>query len=314
MPPDCLIRAAAPDQTAAVLALLPALCRARRAPDQWWLAHRRDQPWAVVAAAAFEPVVRPDDGRDGCGGFPLHLHVLPAWRRQGLGRALVARLLDQARGWAVDALQTPGSLAPDEPAAAFLAAIGARRGVPTHHYLARTEATLAAYQRREQALQSRGRIPPGFSAVPLHQVPLDAAASLLAWQFGGGSDAARAGLEQHLQDPLARALSFAVWDGAMLAALLLGTAQPAGQASGAALEGRVDHWVAEPSLRQGWAALLALTAHLRALQGLGIAQGRFSCSERATATVNVARRSGATLVALRHVYLLDVFARSETDP
>lgn len=283
-----------------MLALLPGLCAARAVADPWWLAHPEGQPWAVVGAAALEPFVRPDDGREGCGGFPLHLHVLPRWRRRGLGRSLVERLVAQARGWQVDSLQTPGSHAADEPAAAFMRALGARPGVTMHHFLGETGPTLAAYESREQTLRRRGRIPPGFAQVPLHEVPADASASLLAWQVGGGLAAARDTLARRLQHPQARALSFAVWDGAMLAALLLGSAEQG--------VGQVDHWVAEPSLRHGWPALLALTAYLRALRDLGIATGHYSCSERATATMNVARHTGAARVAVRHVYMIDLFA------
>lgn len=293
----------APDsQSDAVLALLPELAGVPAWAGTGWLAHLSGQPWAVVGAAALEPRVRPDDGREGAGAFAAQVRVLSAWRRQGLGRVLLARLVGQARGWDVDALQTFSSHAPDEPTAAFLRAQGARPGLSLHHFLGETTVTLAAYERREAALRAHGRIPAYFAVVPLHDVPVERAATLYAWQFGGSPAAAGAMLERRLRDPLARALSSAVWDGQTLAALLIGGADDG--------VGKVEYWVAEPTLRQGWPALLALLGHLRGLRDLGIRQGRYCCNEKAQATLNVARRTGALLEAVRHVYMLDLFTEA----
>lgn len=290
--------AAPAHQTDALLALLPELLTARALPPVWWVAHLPGRPSAVIGAAALEPWVRPSDGREGVGGFPAQVHVLPAWRRQGIGRALAARLVQQARAWDVETLQTFRSHGPDEAAAAFVRALGGRPGVSLHHFLGESVPTLAAYEKLEQALRARGRIPQGFRLVPLHEVPSERAAALHAWQFGGSVQAAQERLEQHLRDPLARALSMAVWDGTTLAALLVGGARE-GISS-------VDYWVAEPTLRQGWPALMALLGHVRAAHDMGIRQGRYYCNGQARATLNIAERSGAQLEAIRHVYMLDL--------
>lgn len=284
---------AAPDQTAAVFALLPELMGAQVLPPRFAVAHATGDPSCLLGAAAFVPMA----GQGHLPGFRSQCRVLPAFRRRGVGRALMVELAAQARQWDASHLQSWEGLI-EGPESVFLRAAGFCPGLGVHYFVGEATATLARCQPLVAALRAHERVPTAFQLMPLVDVPLDAAALLFCSQFGGSPSAGREKISQVLKNELSRVLSFALWDGSVLAGFLLaGTDEAMVQ---------VKYWAVDPTFRHGWPAVLLLEHFIRTGAEMGIFHARYHCNDRTQATLNVARKSGAVLEAVHQTYVLDL--------
>ena len=221
--------------------------------------------------------------------FPVSVHVLPNFRRQGLGRALLDAAAALARGETA-ALQPWTVLREDSEAAAFCLA----SGFCVHHRILhfsgeaeRMEAMLAAYREK---LDRSGWIPAGARVVALPDAPPGEVANLVAREFHGNPAAMLARLSGVAGTPPDPQRSVVLLlDGAVAGAQLV--------CIGADGVPEVEANVVIPSLRRGWANLLLTHEGTR----IGILHGsrrfRFFCDDRVIDTVNLARRSGADKVA-----------------
>lgn len=290
---------AAPDQTAAVLTLLPELIDTEPLPPRFAVAHRAGAPSELVAAAAFVPAMRHGPSP----GFRGLVRVLPGWQRRGIGGALVTRLAADVSAWDVPHLLA-WQAEPEGVASHFMQALGFRIDYTLHHFLIDKTVVLPACRARVQRLQARGRIPPGYTVLALDQVPRAAVVALHAREFNAGFEATGAMLARELADPLVHTLSFALWNGHTLAAYLL-----AGRGNDGLPE--VRFWASDPLLRGGWAAALVLEAFVRHASDRGGLVARYHCNAHARAPLNVARRSGATEVDTTHGWVLDIAARPQ---
>jgi GNAT superfamily N-acetyltransferase len=302
---DVKLAWAGPAQTAAALALLPELAQAAAdapagaptpLPPRLAVAHRAGAPAELVGAAGFLPVVheRPTPG------FRGQVRVLPHWRRRGLGRALLRRIADEVRAWDMPHLRA-WQAEPEDEAGAFLRAMGFRSDFTLHHFLIEKTVVAPMCARLVDRLRAGGRVPPGMALLPLHEAPRGAVVQLHAAEFSAGHEAAAAMLARELADPLVRALSFALWDGTVLAGYLL-----AGRHDGLP---QVRFWASAPQLRGGWAAALLLDAFVRAGVDAGGDRAHYSCNANARAPLNVARRCGAQELPRTHGWVLDLSGR-----
>ncbi len=281
-------------QTAAVLALLPELTAAEALPPTFTVAHAVGFPSRLLGAAAFVPRMQHAEWP----GFSAYCRVLPAFRRQGVGQALMGRLAAEVTAWDVKHLHAAGTHEARGAESQFLTTLGFRPSGSIHHFVGDTASTLPMCQRLVQTLRDHGRIPGGFTVVPLAEAQEDSVAALFCRQFGGSLARARAEVKRALEEPIGQALSLALRDDQQLAGFLM------------AREGKqmpeVSYWVSDPSYRQGWPAALLLEGFVKRLKDLGVAQARYCCSDRTRATLNVARKTGARLDAVRHGYVIDL--------
>nr|WP_294545150.1 GNAT family N-acetyltransferase [uncultured Rhodopila sp.] len=278
---DFFIRDAERAELRACRMLLPETFSPGNAPEAL-VAFGRHDDLAGAAAIGWQAVGDP-------AAFPVSVHVLPKFRRQGLGRALLDAAAALARGEAA-ALQPWTALREDSEAAAFCLACG----FGVHHRILhfsgeaeRMEAMLAAYREK---LDRSGWIPAGARVVALPDAPPDEVANLVAREF-----------HNHPERMLARlsCLAGTPPDPQRSVVLLLDGMVVGAQLVSIAVDGvpEVEANVVIPSLRRGWANLLLTHEGTR----IGVLRGsrrfRFFCDDRVIDTVNLARRSGAEKVA-----------------
>ncbi len=99
-------------------------------------------------------------------GFPAWVHVLPDFRRRGVGRAIVHDLIKRAVGEA-DGLWTAKSLVEDEPAYHFASSTGFRQRGKQLVFKADSLRFLTETSGIVERLRNRGRIPAAASTQPL---------------------------------------------------------------------------------------------------------------------------------------------------
>ena len=290
---DFTITVAAADQTAAVLALLPELLVADTLPATMFVAHAIGEPSRLLGAGAVETVVLHSHER----GFHAQCRVLPAFRRAGIGRALVQRLGSQAAAWDAQQLMSWEAVE-DGPASLFMQALGFRVGYTLHHYMGLGTTSVPLFARRAARLRERERVPPGFNLLPLAELPRAPVIALHCREFGATRAGAATLLAQMLADPRAAALSSGLWDGRQLAGYLLGV--PAGDAC------ELRFWASDPAYRSGWAATVLLEAFMQRGLESGFDRARFHCNDHMLATHRVARRVGAELEAVKRGWALDL--------
>jgi GNAT superfamily N-acetyltransferase len=227
------------------------------------------------------------------GGFSVLLQVLPAWRRSGIGRALMAQGVALARG-ETPALRAWMPVSADSPADAFLRACGFR---VTRRLLVfdtdgdRYSAVLSTLLRR-----ARKRIPAGMALRPLAGMPLPPVAGIVAGEFGVPHHDVIARLDDNHPDAYDRQLSqVLVRDGTLAGAIL-------GRRYGDVIE--VDVNVVAPDLRRGVANLMLLEALGRLSKEAGIRRFRFSCEAHVRDTLHLGERSDAARLPDQLLYSL----------
>ncbi|MDB5960967.1 MAG: Acetyltransferase family protein [Massilia sp.] len=215
-------------------------------------------------------------------GFVLHLHVVPASRRCGVGRALVAQAAAMARG-ETRRLRTATLVFETSPESAFLRSCGftvTRRLLAFDTDGGRYGPTLSALLRR-----AGKHVPPGLTVGPLASAPAAGVAALVGWQFGVLQHDAVAKLDPRHPDPYDQQLSQVLMrDGVVVGAIL-------GRRFGNIIE--VDVNVVAPSLRHGLANLMLLEAIMRLGEQAGVQRARFSCEAHVRDTVNIGARLSA---------------------
>jgi hypothetical protein len=215
-------------------------------------------------------------------------HVLPAWRRRGVGGALLDAVDSFVQPEAT-AISPWSKLAEDSEAASFCVAIG----FTVHHRVLNfaaiapeLEIALAAYRSR---LDRAGWIPPGASVVELAAAPAAEVAHLVAREFGSSPATMLARINGRGARPFEPVLSVVLLlDGAVAGAQMVSIAD-----DGVA---EVEANVVMPTLRRGWANLLLTHEGTRKSAAAGTQRFRFFCDERVIDTVNLARRCGAELI------------------
>jgi GNAT superfamily N-acetyltransferase len=277
---DVIVAQAAEHEAPACLALLPEV--QGLAPEL--LIARRDGVFAGAAAVLWRTWSEP-------GGFPLHVHVLPAQRRKGVGRALVQGAAALAAGETAG-LWSMKATAEDGVTADFLRACGfaLRRG--ERHFIGDVDTALAFLGPQAARMQAHGHVPADARIVALAEAPLDAVSWLVSSEFGGGPVRALHGLHQRAASHAAgsrRDRSLAAMQGDQVAGVMLCRTQDG--------VGVIDGWVTAPRWRNGWTNLLLLEALLARAQRDGFEEYRFHCEDQAAHTLALARRCAAAEVA-----------------
>jgi len=296
---------AAPGQWDAARALLaddlPAQLAPLDPPARWWVAHPVGRPAELLGAATLWPVPQ----RSPIWGFRALCGVPPARRRQGIGRALVSAVADEAAQWGAPHLISWSAL-PDGPASAFAQSLGAEVTHTLHHFLASSDTAMPRCALMVDRLRRLGHVPPGFALLPLHDVPRADVLALHCSEFNAAPDAARALFDTSLADPRIRALSVALWDGRQLAGYLL--AGWNGQLP------EVNFMASAPTWRTGWPVALLVQAFVARGVAAGSVQARFHCNVLARAPMKFARSIGAVLERVSRGWSLGVPSAAEATP
>lgn len=288
-PAECAIRQALDADQQACRLLLPQAFGAETAPEALVAL---DADGEIVGACALSWCNAPKPETEPS-GFALLVHVVPARRRQGIGRALV----EAAAAWARD--ESPGlrSWLPVEDGsgeAEFLR----RAGFALHHRTLHFETDLAGFHAIVEGLRARlersGRLPHGARIMPLRDAAAWEVAALVAPEFA----APHAEILRRLQPTEADAFdverSVALTIAGRLAGVLIFTWN-GGQVA-------IEVIVVAPDFRGGSANVLLLEAATRAAMNGGAARFRFFCDERTRDTLGLARRAGARPLRIEAEY------------
>ncbi|MBW8814482.1 MAG: GNAT family N-acetyltransferase [Caulobacterales bacterium] len=261
-------------QAPACLALLPTL---RQPPAELLIARRGGQ---LVGAAGVVWRHR----REG-EGFPLEVTVLPAARRQGVGRRLVEAAEALVRGEA-PGLWSHGALDEASEAAAFARACGFVVRRREHHFRADVGRAVDYVKPVVTRLRERGHIPTDARIAPLRETPLDEVGWLVSAEFGGGPEAALGFLQGSAgAGALDLDRSLAVMQGDRVAGVVL-----------ARLDGDcplIEAAIVAPAWRNGWANAVLLEAITAVGQAGGTETFRFHCDEQVLSSMQLAEKTGA---------------------
>lgn len=294
---------AEPGQSLAALALMPELLNSPVLPAHFWVAHLRESTSMVVGAAAFVPLIHHAIWP----GYRCTAQVLPGWRRQGVGRALMDGLRQEAQRWDLRYLHAWNDVIDGGTEARFLQACGFGMGHTLQHFVGRASRALARMQPLVDRLQTRGRVPAEFALQPLQDVPLQAVAALHQREFGGSIQGAVAQIETALKMPLISQLSKGLWDGQQLAGYLLaGTGAATDSTAPHCDTIAVQYWASAPGQRHGWAAAVLLHDFLQRAVACGYDDVRFHCNDQTRATLNIARAIGSRELAPTRGWVLDL--------
>lgn len=236
---------------------------------------------ATVGAAAIDWVNREPEAR-----LAAHVHVMPAFRRQGIGRRIVDHVMPMV-STETDALRSFGALAEGSEGALFAQACGFEVMRRALHFCMEGAPLIANLDGLLQRLQARGRVPASLRVIPAREAPRDDLALLLADALGTHQPRV-ADLLAAATDAVDPDKSVAVMDGDVLAGALVyrwNDGEPVIEANAVA-----------PAYRAGPVNLLQLLAATRNGLAGGATAFSYVCDERVTDSVNLARRGGGTLV------------------
>lgn len=221
--------------------------------------------------------------------FPLHVHVLPAFRGKGFAR----RILDRAEELVApetDALRSFGAVEEGSEQDRFARACGFAVLRRKLHFQMAGAPLVANLEKLLARLEARGR-GPEFKVVPVREAPLDDVALLVAQALGTLQPrlaAMLAGAAAGLPGTMDLDRSVAVMDGPTVAGALIyrwNDGQPVIEANAVA-----------PAYRAGPANLLQLLAATKNGLAGGAHDFTYICDETVTDSVNLARRGGGTLL------------------
>ena len=261
--------------------LLPQMFTAEQSPDAL-VAIQRGTPPRLAGAAASGTVHAPN-----ALGFPFWLHVVPAFRRRGVGRGLLAAVAGHCRGRTpvLRALQPVPAGSRD---AEFLTACGFTDFDEIRHFETGTRDFNTAMLRLCQKLERRGAIPATARVVRLRDAPADRVLSLIVAHFPGPLAPLRARLTPGQADSYDLDNSVAVMVGEQLAGVLINI----WHGPVAVIELRIVN----PAFRGSWVMPLLLEAATRNGMDAGCTLFRFFADTANADTMRLAARAGADLI------------------
>jgi len=285
--PGLTLRPAQENEARACRMLLPEMFAAHGAPDLLVaIVEKAGRPRLAGAAAVGTVHARKPE-------LPFLVHVVPALRRQGVGRALVQAVMRRVRG-RTEILRALHPVPADSQAAQFLACCGLDQYDTIRHFEVDGLTFLADMARLRRGLERSGRVPSGARLLRLRDAPADPVAALVARNFGTPPAMFRARLDP--SSPAAYDLDNSVVltvDGVVAGALVY-----LWQDGVPMIEVRV----VDARLRGGWANVLMLEAATRNGWDAGGRRFRFFADERLNDTMRLARRAGAEEIKVERHY------------
>jgi GNAT superfamily N-acetyltransferase len=245
-------------------------------------------PRRVVGAAALGLDAR----RQTHEGWQVDLHVIPPFRRLGIGRALMDRLRIDATAHGAPALHAWEWVEPDSDAARAWAAFGFAPARRKREYEADIAAASSTLVPLYEQVRASGYIPSNARIVPLSDADRGAVADLHVEYLGGSRRLLMPLLTGAAPDAYHPKYSrIILLDGRVVGASL-GRVLPDGVCE-------VDAHVLHPSVRMGWANLwLKMEAAERLLED-GVRTMRYFTLEQHTDTHRISRQAGCRLLRTR---------------
>jgi GNAT superfamily N-acetyltransferase len=243
------------------------------------------EPARVVGAAA----IGMDRRVETRGAWQVDLRVIVPYRRRGIGRALVERVVGQARRHGVGALHAWDWVEPAGDTARAWAALGFAPAQRKLEYETNLAFSLPTILPLYEQVRERGWIPDAARIVALSDADRDAVAALHE-QFLGGS--------RRLLMPLLDGSAPGAYDPAFSRVLLL-DGRVVGFTLGRILPGgvcEIDANVLHPSVRLGWANLWLKVEAAQLLMSHGVHTIRYFSLEQHTDTHRLSRQAGAKLI------------------
>lgn len=218
------------------------------------------------------------------GGFPVKVHVVPAWRRRGVGLALLDAVAEATTG-ETSHLRAWTLVGEHDAAQRFLSRAAFVVRHRFHGFETDGVAFAATIGKLRDRLAKAGRIPGGMAVVAPAAAPRGELVGLVARSL----DAVPASVAARIagEGPSG-------YDDALSVVLVLH-----GAVAGAMLStrdgsvARIEVSAVAPALRRGWANVVLLDETVRRGIAGGIRSFRFFCDEHTRDTMNLARRSGA---------------------
>jgi GNAT superfamily N-acetyltransferase len=278
---DIVIRRARDAEARACRILLPDMFTADQSPDLF-VAINPGAPPSLMGAAATGTVHGP--GRP---GFPVQIHVVPAYRRRGVGRVLADTVLRACHG-RTPVLRALLAVPAASQAAEFAAACGFTQYDEIHTFETDTRAFHSAMLRTRDRLRARGRIPEAASIVTLRDASPDAVATMVAAHFPGPRATTLSRLMPGAPEAYDLDNSVALLVGETLAGVLIYSWR-----NGLPI---IDVRIVDPAFRGGWANILLLEAATRNGMHAGSARFQFFADTGIADTMRLAARAGAELV------------------
>jgi GNAT superfamily N-acetyltransferase len=269
-----MIRRARESEMRLARQLLPSVYSATQASDMLFLAETEGAPHPVGAAAiAWAPA-----------GFPVELHVVPSFRRRGVGRALIEAVATAVEG-ETDRMRSWNMVGEGSPAEIFLRATGF--AVTRRFFGFETDGMkfLPFIEAIRRPLVRSGRIPPGARISSLSEAPRAELIKLVSTELAAFPATVAARIAAQGSSWYDEELSVVLMlNGALVGAMLMTRSGDLG---------RVEVNVVAPSFRGGWANVVILDEAVRRIVGSGLKRLRFFCDEHTRDTINLAKHAGA---------------------
>ena len=280
--PEITIRIARDDEARACRILLPEMFPADQMPDLLTAISDDAAGPHFAGALAMSAVNGPREP-----GFTFLLHVVPSFRRQGIGRGLLAEAIRLAVG-RTPALRALNPVPTGSDAARFLAACGFDEHDEIRYFEADTAPLHTEMQQLRARAAARGMIPAEARLLPLRDAPAGQVADMVAAEF----PASRAQMLARLQDSTATPYDLNHSTALMLAGRLCGLILASWRGEMPLIEARI----VAPGFRGGWANLLLLEQITS--NGLALHKPRFQffADSRISDTMSLARRARADLI------------------
>lgn len=256
---------------------MPELLSYQALPDTLFVAYADAEQTVMMGAAAAVPKIRDMHFP----GFPVMVRVQEAFRRQGVGRALIQAVSGYVASWDVPYMHGWQAYR-DGTEQAFLSACGFKPYLNVY--------TFEAW--RDQALHlidilnkysARDAQKAAYCFEPLNPAQMQAEVQLYSEHFQVPFDVAQQKLLAYMGLPNALTLSASVYVAGALQGFLIGFEDADGVP-------KVEFWVTQQQLSHTPAAMLLLCHFARLFYERGYPKGRFECNDHARTTLNLLKR------------------------
>ncbi len=275
------IRAAHPDEMPAGPMLLPRAFRESR-DLSLWVAVVND-PTRIVGAAVLEPYISFADP----GGYRGDFHVVPPFRRRGIGRALADVLAKNTQSADVGALYAWQPIQ-ERCEASFLEHCGFRVQQRLTTYRVQLQEFCARISRIATRVAKSGRVPATAQIVPLDQAPIEQIVKLHVEHLGGCRELIAPRVRGEGPMAFSPELSQVMMQGGRVVAAVLAHRDR----DTAVTDARIVH----PAFRGSWANAVLMNASAVNALAQGCTDLEFGSSDSNSDTLKLAARTGARIV------------------
>jgi N-acetylglutamate synthase-like GNAT family acetyltransferase len=247
----------------------------------------------IIGAAALSPRTRTDP----VAGSLCDVHVVPPWRKRGIGRAMIEQLARLVRSRGGEALYAWEPVRADGAHAAAWRALGFDQGSSLHRTWLDVASALAQLEPYEQRMRKRNWVPDDAAIVSLAEADATQVASLNVAHLGGTMSDLLRRLPGETPDAYDPDLSLVVTQGgAVRGCTLIRVIEPG--------VGVVEANTIDPSHRAGWANVMLRVQGARVALENGVKTVLFDTRDPHADTRRIAEKLGGETVKMIEPYRL----------